>query len=196
MGEEGEQENVVQSSADDVPGEQSPGVSRDVLEPDRVFETLDHPRRRYVCSLLREDDEWSLSALARNVAALETDQPENEVSDAHRDRVHVSLYHSHVPKLADCGVVSFDADGKRLSAAEHADRALAVLEATRGTVTFEYGGREIVLRKDDPVRTSEDADERTGDADADEQADEERADEQADEERADEQADEERADER
>lgn len=134
MSNEGGPEDVVRPDVDDVPGEEGLGVSHDVLELDHVYEALDHPRRRYLCHTLLEDDEWSLPELARTVAAWESDQPEDEVSEAEQHRVYVSLYHSHVPKLADCGVVSFDADAETLSTAENAEPVQAALEALGASV--------------------------------------------------------------
>jgi len=131
MSDEGDSEDVVDAGASDVPGAEDP---RDVLELDHVYEALDHPRRRRVCSLLADDDEWRLSELARSVAALEDGVPADAVSESSRERVYVSLYHSHVPKLAACGVVSFDADAETLSTAEHADQVLAALDAVGASV--------------------------------------------------------------
>jgi hypothetical protein len=128
MSDEGDPEDVVRSGAGDESGAEGLGVSSDVLELDHVYEALEHPRRRFVCSTLLEDDEWSLPELARTVAAWEEGVPEDEVSEAGMKRMHVSLYHSHVPKLADCGVVSFDADAETMSATANAERVLAALE--------------------------------------------------------------------
>lgn len=134
MSNEGDSEDVVRPATDDVPGEGRLGVSHDALELDHVYEALEHPRRRYLCHTLLEDDEWSLSDLARKLAAWEEDVPEDAVSESTRDRVYVSLYHSHVPKLADCGVVTFDSDAETLSAAENADQVTTALEALEASV--------------------------------------------------------------
>lgn len=134
MSDEGDPEDVVRPGTDDASGEADLGVSHDVLELDHVYEALEHPRRRCVCSLLVEDDEWRLSELARTVAAWEDGVPEDAVSESTMERVSVSLYHSHVPKLAACGVVSFDADAETLSTGENADQVLAALDAMDASV--------------------------------------------------------------
>lgn len=103
--------------------------AREVLEIDHVYEALGHPRRRYLCyTLLEEEEEWSLSDLATKVAAWENGVPEHAVSDRQRDRVYVSLYHAHVPKLVDEGVVTFDAARERIAAAENIQQVLAALQ--------------------------------------------------------------------
>lgn len=152
MSNEGGPEDVVRPGTDDGPGQEGLAVSHDVLELDNVYEALEHPRRRCLCYALLEDDEWSLSELAGKVAALETDQPEEEeVSEPERQRVYVSLYHSHVPKLADCGVVSFDADAETLSTAENAEQVLEALQEM---------GASVEASQEHHARDGTDADER------------------------------------
>ncbi len=100
----------------------------DVLEIDPAYEALGHPRRRYLCYTLLEDTEWSLTELATKIAAWENDIPENEVSDRKREAVSVSLYHAHIPKLVDEGVVAFDDARETIRPAEHAEQVLTALE--------------------------------------------------------------------
>ncbi|WP_423999658.1 DUF7344 domain-containing protein [Haloarcula salina] len=102
--------------------------SPDVLEIEPVYEALGHPRRRYLCYTLLEDTEWSMSELAAKIAAWENDIPEHEVSADQREAVYVSLYHAHVPKLVDEGVITFDEATETIRAAEHAKQVLAALE--------------------------------------------------------------------
>jgi hypothetical protein len=151
MSNEGDPEDVVRPDTDDGPGQEGLAVSHDVLERDHVYEALEHPRRRYLCYTLLEDDEWSLSELAGKIAAWETDQPADEVSEPERQRVYVSLYHSHVPKLADCGVVSFDADAETLSTAENAGQVLEALQEM---------GASVEASQEHHARERPDADER------------------------------------
>ena len=100
-----------------------------VLRFDTVYDALAHPRRRAVCYLLSERERWSLSDLAVRVAAWEEGVAPSAVDRTARDRVSAALYHAHLPKLADLGVVSFDADAETVSAGPEADRVLAALEA-------------------------------------------------------------------
>jgi hypothetical protein len=100
----------------------------EILELDAVYEALGHPRRRYLCYTLLESTEWSLTELATKMAAWERGAPEHAVTAEERERMYVSLYHAHVPKLVDDGVVAFDEATGRITAAEHADQVLAALE--------------------------------------------------------------------
>ena len=101
---------------------------RGILDIEPVYEALGHSRRRYLCYTLLEDTEWSLADLATKIAAWENDVPDQAVTEDQREDVYVSLYHAHVPKLVDEGVVTFDDVTETITTAEHAEQVLAALE--------------------------------------------------------------------
>ncbi len=101
----------------------------DILEIEPVYEALGHSRRRYLCYTLLESTEWSLTDLATKIAAWENDIPEHAVETTQQKRVYVSLYHAHVPKLVDEGVLTFDETTEKITAGKHAEQVLAALEA-------------------------------------------------------------------
>lgn len=103
-------------------------VPEAVLELDHVYESLAHRRRRYLCYTLLEGTEWSLTDLATKIAAYELGCPDHAVTSDERDRVYVSLYHAHVPKLVDEDVITFDEETETISAHVHAEQVLAALE--------------------------------------------------------------------
>ena len=105
-----------------------------VLELDHVYRALAHPRRRYLCYTLLEDTEWSLFELATKIAAWENDVPEHAVTGRQRTPVYVSLYHTHVPKLVDEGVITFDETAKVITAAENANQVLQALQGMGATL--------------------------------------------------------------
>lgn len=100
----------------------------EILELDHVFEALSHPRRRYLCYSLLEDTEWTLDELARKIAAWENDIPEHEVTNHQQEEVYISLYHAHIPKLVDEGVLTFDDATETVTTAENAEQVLNALE--------------------------------------------------------------------
>lgn len=108
-----------------------------VLELDHVYDALAHPRRRYLCYILLEATEWSLTEIATKAAAWEQEIPEHEVSSHRRERVYVALYHAHVPKLVDQDVVEFDADTETITPGENADQVLAALEGVGASLDAE-----------------------------------------------------------
>ncbi|WP_276273199.1 DUF7344 domain-containing protein [Haloarcula litorea] len=105
-----------------------------ILGPDHVFETLAHPRRRYLCYTLLTDAEWSLTDLATKVAAYENGVAEDAVTDDQRESVYVSLHHAHVPKLVEEGVVVFDRDAETITPGPAAEQVLAALEGVGESV--------------------------------------------------------------
>lgn len=114
-------------------GSESPSTGkmspiREILDLDHVYEALGHPRRRYLCYSLLEDTRWSLPDLATKIAAWENDIPDHAVTENQRERMYVSLYHAHVPKLVDEGVIVFDDVNETVTPAENADQVLAALE--------------------------------------------------------------------
>ncbi|MFC7202507.1 hypothetical protein ACFQJC_03205 [Haloferax namakaokahaiae] len=100
----------------------------EILAIEPVYEALGHSRRRYLCYTLLENTEWSMTDLATKITAWEWGIPEHEVTADQREKVYVSLYHAHVPKLVDVGVITFDETTETISTAEHAEQVLTVLE--------------------------------------------------------------------
>lgn len=83
-------------------------------ERDELFDALTHRRRRRVLEVLRSAGQpLTLTALAEELAL----RSEEEATDERTERLRVSLYHRHVPKLADTGLVEFDVDRKRVALA-------------------------------------------------------------------------------
>ena len=80
----------------------------DGRDRDELFEALTHRRRRRVLGLLRAAGEpTSLSAVARELAAdADCDDPV--------ERIEITLYHRHVPKLEATGLVAFDTERRTL----------------------------------------------------------------------------------
>lgn len=77
-------------------------------ELDRRFEILSDRRRRFVLlALAEENGSYTLRDLAERVVAWEEEKPHREVTEGERKRVSVSLYHVHLPKLSDAGIVEF-----------------------------------------------------------------------------------------
>jgi len=103
-------------------------TSSEFLEIDHIYEALGHSRRRYLCCTLLESPEWTLGDLARKIAAWEHDVAEADVTDQQQEAVYIALYHMHVPKLVDEGVIAFDSVTETIRPATNAKQVLRVLE--------------------------------------------------------------------
>lgn len=87
------------------------GSSEQPLSQDVVFDILSSPRRRYVLYYLKQVDEpIELTDLAEQVAAWENETTPESLTDQERKRVYVSLYQTHIPKLDEAGIVTYDQD--------------------------------------------------------------------------------------
>lgn len=96
---------------------------------DRLLRAVaDEQRRAVLRTLAAADAELDYGTLTERVVdRLRSDDATLPLSE-HRGRVKISLYHTHLPKLADCGLVVNDSDGKvaRIAAA---DRTQALLDS-------------------------------------------------------------------
>jgi len=72
-------------------------------------------RRRAALEVLRDETApVDLDELAPAVAARETDS--KSLDESFVERVRISLHHAHLPKMADFGVVDYDAQRRRITA--------------------------------------------------------------------------------
>lgn len=79
-------------------------------EPEQ-FRLLAHARRRELIRLLDGvNTPLSLDDLARELVEQEREVTVSEIDREEFRRCKISLYHRHLPRLADAGVVEFDAD--------------------------------------------------------------------------------------
>lgn len=81
------------------------------LPPEDVFEILSNKRRRKVLYYLRKRGEpVEMKELAEQIAAIENEVSVDELTNQERQRVYVSLYQTHLPKMGDMGVIEYDMD--------------------------------------------------------------------------------------
>ncbi|MDS0293053.1 DUF7344 domain-containing protein [Halogeometricum luteum] len=94
------------------------------LSFDAAFDVLSNARRRYVVDCLRGRDSAALAALADDVAARERRAEDDADPDA--ETVAVSLYHVHLPKLAEAGLVEYDSERRTAALREGVGRLAPV----------------------------------------------------------------------
>jgi hypothetical protein len=92
-----------------------------VLSP-KVAGLLAHPRRRHVIERLRAfDGPIGLSDLAEEVAVAERGTV-SRIPPEDVKLVHISLYHSHVPKLVEADVVEYSRESDLVELTDGATR--------------------------------------------------------------------------
>ncbi|MFB6163939.1 MAG: hypothetical protein ABEJ31_02160 [Haloarculaceae archaeon] len=99
------------------------------LTYDAIFFTLSNARRRYLLHhLKRYEEPVSVGDLAREVAAWENDVPVEAVTHAQRKRAYSSLHQTHLPKMADLGIVDYDRERGVVTPTEPIDKLDFYLE--------------------------------------------------------------------
>lgn len=89
------------------------------------YDALSHRRRRSVIRALDETDApLTLMELATTIAEWDDEASTGDDSELVRD-VYTTLYHAHVPKLADAGFVRYNKDEQKVSLSEAAPVELA-----------------------------------------------------------------------
>ncbi|MDG5760820.1 hypothetical protein QA600_15900 [Natronococcus sp. A-GB1] len=85
-----------------------PAVGGQRSSVDESLSLLSSRRRRDVLYCLSETEVASIESLATSIAAREVSVPAERVSPDDRERLLIDLYHTHLPKLADRGLIEYD----------------------------------------------------------------------------------------
>lgn len=92
------------------------------LSEDMAFTLLSNPRRRFVISYLsHHGSPVGIHELAEQIAAWETGTPVEELTREDRKKAYISLYQTHIPKLEDAGIVTYDEDERLVALTGAAD---------------------------------------------------------------------------
>lgn len=109
------------------PGNEDPSTNG--ITQDTAFETLSSTRRRHVLHYLRREERpVSLRELSTQIAAWENDTVPEAVTYKERMRVYTALRQSHLPKMAEQNVVSFDKDRGMIELTEEASELEVYLD--------------------------------------------------------------------
>ena len=88
---------------------------------------VEHERRRWTLrTLLAFDEPVTLPDLAEEVAIREVDRPITDIPGDRVKEIYLSLYHTHVPKLADAGLVEYEQEADLVALAD--DPRLEILD--------------------------------------------------------------------
>lgn len=94
---------LVVSLLDRLPADPSPSAV------DEALTVLANRRRRLTLSVVREHDEpIALPDVADEVAVREHGQPVTELSPETVAQTYISIYHDHLPRLVDLGILAYD----------------------------------------------------------------------------------------
>lgn len=92
-------------------------IATDRQRLSELFHVLSNSRRRYVLHYLANNSfVTDIRSLAIQVAKWEVG--ESDTTDERIESVRTSLIHSHLPKLADYGIITFDTDSSLVELTE------------------------------------------------------------------------------
>jgi hypothetical protein len=96
---------------------------------DRIYDLLKNERRRVVLDYLRDHETpASLGSVTDYVASVQNGVDVDEVSTQERKRVYVSLFQTHLPKMADQAALRFDNDEGTVACAERTELFIQYLD--------------------------------------------------------------------
>lgn len=143
--------NAEQSSSNDAVEVAPPEHS---LSMDDTFHILQNERRRRVLQYLSDTEgPVDMRDIAEQVAAWEHDTTVQQLTSDQRQRVYIALYQSHLPKLADFDLITYNRSRGVVERTPLADQVAHYLDETDGQSeqtavdtrwTQYYGGATIV----------------------------------------------------
>lgn len=97
---------------------------------DELFAVLSNARRRFVVqSLQRAGRAMSVSELTTDVVSWEADMTDTGNASDERSPVEVALVHTHLPKLAAAGLVTYDDEAGTVTLTDWDHELIAHLDA-------------------------------------------------------------------
>lgn len=95
---------------------------------DAIFDVPANQRRRYALVCLTDHTQAiALADLAEDIAVCENEGPITGIPKEEVQTICTSLYHNHIPKMVDVGVVKYDQDRDLARVSDTADRAERIL---------------------------------------------------------------------
>ncbi len=82
------------------------------ISRETAFNLLSKSRRRYLLTVLFEEERGSVETLGRKVAAMEREKHQRDVTERTYARVVTSLVHCHIPRLVDHGLVEHNRESR------------------------------------------------------------------------------------
>lgn len=97
-----------------------------------TFSILADPVRRYILHYLAEQETpATFDRLTSQVAAWRTDSDPDTVDDATLTEIRTALHHVHLPKLADFGIITYEANPGEITLTDDTDSIEPFLEPPR-----------------------------------------------------------------
>lgn len=97
-----------------------------------ILDALTHRRRRLILYYLHDrSGPVEADELARQILAWETNTTVGNITDGDCERVVTGLYHNHLPKLADAGMIEYDQEMLTVRWLDHVELPMTVLNSIK-----------------------------------------------------------------
>lgn len=104
------------------------------LSKEEIFHLLQNSRRRQALQFLLETNGTvQISEMAEQIAAWEQGISVEDLQPEQRQRVYIALYQSHLPKLGEYGLVSYDRSHGTVKQTPEIDQVIPYLRAKENT---------------------------------------------------------------
>ena len=102
-------------------------------QQDGLFDVLSHSHRRFILRYLRAaDTPLSVNEVARELVAWKDPlSAADQLSNSRATPVEISLVHSHLPKMAEAGLIRYDETRQTVTLGDHTEEVRAHLQAMR-----------------------------------------------------------------
>lgn len=97
----------------------------------RILRALADKRSRLVCYYVVDNEPCNIEACAERVAARETDLDPTDTAEGTHQRIKADLYHTHLPKLDELGIIEYDERSGDLRCQHHAPHFKELLDVIR-----------------------------------------------------------------
>ncbi|MCU4741759.1 hypothetical protein OB955_17660 [Halobacteria archaeon AArc-m2/3/4] len=118
---------------------------------DVAFTLLSDSRRRYLLYRLDDSDSMTTEELSLEIAAWERDVPVESVREDDRKRVETTLVHTHLPRLADHGILERDSETGTVETGDRFDQIRPLVERARATELDEVVTGDTTILSDLPT---------------------------------------------
>lgn len=117
--------HAIQIAMNEEPMQMTDGPSTDV-----VFDVLGHPHRQALLYCLKKHDRsLPLADAAEQVAEKLDDRPIPEIPADEVKNIYLILYHSHVPKLGDEGMVEYKQELDMVSLTDRGEKLAEAMDS-------------------------------------------------------------------